>query len=138
MPKINRAPLKTCFAMVKMERKTNAIHKPKNTQPDLYRVDVDGKVIYTGGKNKSVDEELFELCALSGVKMDIDVFNIVIDLLRTNVNPNTILDVFKKMSNQQPQNIKSKSKADKVLMTKTSSETQSDKLSEQYKNVEVI
>ena len=124
-----------------MERRMNAIHKPKsNTQPDLYKVDADGKVIYTGGKNKSIDEELFELCALSGVKMDIDVFNIFIDLLRTNVNPNTIMDVLKKVSNHQQPNIKSaKIVADKVHVTKNSSDSSSnDKFNDQNKNVELL
>lgn len=86
-----------------MERKLNAFHKNKSrSQTDLqYKVTSDGKVISTGGKNKSVDDELFDMCALSGVKMDIDVFRIMIDLLRLNVNPNTLIDVLKKMANRR-------------------------------------
>ena len=85
-----------------MERKLNAIHKSKSrSQPDLYKVGVDGKVIHTGLRNKSIDDELFEMCALSGVRMDNDIFKIIIDLLRLNVNPNTLLEVLRKISNQR-------------------------------------
>jgi len=80
-----------------MERKLNAIHKTKSrSQPDLYKVGVDGKVI----KNRTPDDDLYELCALSGVTMDKEVFKLVIDLLRLNVNPNTMIEVLRKISNQ--------------------------------------
>ena len=73
-----------------MERKLNAFHKNKSkSQPDLYKAD------------KNTDEHLHELAMLSGVNMDKDVFNIVIDLLRLNVNPNTILDILRKMAQQK-------------------------------------
>ena len=84
-----------------MERKLNAIHKSKSkSQPDLYKVSADGKIVYTGGKSQNIDESLHELAGLSGIHMDKDVFNIVIDLLRLNVNPNTIMDVLRKMAQQ--------------------------------------
>ena len=52
-----------------MERKLNAFHKHKwRSQPDL------------GLPNMNIDNELHNLCALSGVKFDVDVFNIIIDL----------------------------------------------------------
>ena len=80
-----------------MERKLNAFHKSKSrSQPDLYKVTADGKLV--SGKNRSIDDELFHLCALSNVRFDVDVFKIMIDLLRLNVNPNTLLDVFRKMA----------------------------------------
>jgi len=74
-----------------MERKLNAIHKNKSkSQPDLFK-----------GGAKSTEDLLYELAALSGVNMDKDVFDIVIDLLRLNVNPNTILDILRKMAQQK-------------------------------------
>lgn len=75
-----------------MERKLNAIHKTKSrSQPDLYKDLI---------KNRTPDDDLYELCALSGVTMDKEVFKLVIDLLRLNVNPNTMIEVLRKISNQ--------------------------------------
>lgn len=102
-----------------MERKLNAIHKSKSkSQPDLYKVGADGKVIYTGGKSQNIDDQLHELASLSGINMDVDVFNIVIDLLRLNVNPNTILDVFRKMAQQR--GMKPSKSSDNISRTKKS------------------
>lgn len=73
-----------------MERKLNAFHKPKSkSQQDLFKGD------------KNIDDHLHELATLSGVNFDKEVFNIVIDLLKLNVNPNTILDILKKMAQQK-------------------------------------
>ena len=73
-----------------MERKLNAFHKNKSkSQTDLYKPD------------KNLDDHLHELATLSGVNINRDVFNIVIDLLRLNVNPNTILDIMRKMAQQK-------------------------------------
>merc|ERR1711931_71344 len=47
------------------------------------------------------DQELHHLCALAGVKFDPQVFELIIDLLRLNVNPDTLLDVLRKMSTQR-------------------------------------
>ena len=74
-----------------MERKLNAFTKHKwRSQPDLGQLN--------GSMN--IDYELHNLCVLSGIKFDIDVFQIIIDLLRLNVNPNTLLDVLRKMATQ--------------------------------------
>ena len=74
-----------------MERKLNAFTKHKwRSQPDLGQ--------QNGGIN--IDHELHNFCVLSGVKFDIDVFQIIIELLRLNVNPNTLLDMLRKMTTQ--------------------------------------
>ena len=71
----------------------NAFTKHKwRSQPDL-----------GGAANGGVfdaDRELHNLSLLSGVKFDYEVFKIVVDLLRLNVNPNTLLDVLRKMTMQ--------------------------------------
>ena len=79
-----------------IERKLNAIKKKSLSQPDIAKLGLDVKSY----KPKSVDDEIFELCALSGVKMDKEVFLLVIDLLRLNVNPNVMMDIFRKMCSQ--------------------------------------
>ena len=73
----------------------NAFTKHKwRSQPDL---GLGGSA--TGGVFDA-DRELHNLSTLSGVKFDYDVFKIIIDLLRLNVNPNTLLDVLRKMAMQ--------------------------------------
>ena len=83
-----------------------AVKAKSRSQPDLYKltVDVNTKTApYVASRVKTTDEELFEICSLSGVSLDIDVFKIILDLIRLNVNPNTIADVLKKMaSNKVP------------------------------------
>ena len=85
-----------------MERKLNAIHKTKSrSQPDLFKMGMDIRSSNSANRGRSTEDELYELCALSGLKMDIDVFKIIVDLLHLNVNPNTLLEVLKRLSNQQ-------------------------------------
>ncbi|XP_035690886.1 mitotic-spindle organizing protein 2B-like [Branchiostoma floridae] len=45
------------------------------------------------------EADLYELCNLAGITMDPHVFKIVLDLLRLNVAPMTILQVLKSMAN---------------------------------------
>eukprot|EP00794_Sanderia_malayensis_P013761 gene13761-15201_t len=72
--------------------------KKSRSQPDLYKVSVEVTKTSPYTRSKTIDEELFELCELSGVKMSKDIFDIILDLLRLNVNPNTIVDVTKRMT----------------------------------------
>ena len=85
-----------------MERKINAGTKHKwRSQPDLGA----GVPVPSGGGVDiyDTDRELHALSTLSGVRFDHEVFKIVADLLRLNVNPNTLLDVLRKMAMQSSQ-----------------------------------
>lgn len=53
--------------------------------------------------NFHVEQELFELCNLSGVTLDPDVFQIILDLIQINVSPNALVQVLKKMTKQGKQ-----------------------------------
>ena len=77
------------------------VKRKSRSQPDLFKVTVEATKTSGYSRNKSVDDELFEICQLSGVKMSQDVFKIILDLLRLNVNPNTISDVVKRMALQK-------------------------------------
>ncbi len=74
------------------------LKRKSRSQPDLYHVSLEASKTSPYSRSKTIDEDLFELCELSGVKMSKDVFDIILDLLRLNVNPNTIADVAKKMT----------------------------------------
>lgn len=50
--------------------------------------------------NFNVEQELYDLCNLSGVTLDPDVFQIILDLIQVNVSPNALVQVLKKMSKQ--------------------------------------
>ena len=43
----------------------------------------------------TVDHELYTLCKLSGFSINQDVFKIILNLLRANVQPNAIIQVLK-------------------------------------------
>ena len=77
------------------------VKRKSRSQPDLFKVTVEATRSSSFSRNKSIDDELFEICQLSGLKMSEDVFKIILDLLRLNVNPNTIADVLKKMTAQK-------------------------------------
>ena len=77
------------------------IKRKSRSQPDLFRVTVEASKTSSFIRNKSIDDELLEICQFSGLKMSQEVFNIILDLLRLNVNPNTIADVLKKMTAQK-------------------------------------
>ena len=77
------------------------VKKKSRSQPDLFRVTVETTKTSSFARKKSIDDELFEICQLSGLKMSEDLFKIILDLLRLNVNPNTIADVLKRMTSQK-------------------------------------
>ena len=60
--------------------------------PDVYKVTV------TRANAKSLDEELLELCNLSGVTLDPDVFKILLDLIKLNVPPTSLVHVMKQIA----------------------------------------
>lgn len=60
--------------------------------PDIYKVTV------TRTSSKSLDEELLELCNLSGVTLDADVFKILLDLIKLNVSPTSLVNILKKIA----------------------------------------
>lgn len=60
--------------------------------PDIYKVTV------TRTTSKSLDEELLELCKLSGVTLDADVFKILLDLIKLNVSPTSLVSILKKIA----------------------------------------
>ena len=78
------------------------IKRKSRSNPDLFKVTVESTKTSSYTRNKTIDDELFDLCELSGVKMSPDLFKIVLDLLRLNVNPNTIADVIKRMTSHKP------------------------------------
>ena len=47
-----------------------------------------------------MDQELYDLCNLSGVTLDSEVFQILLDLIKINVSPNALVQVLKKMTKQ--------------------------------------
>ncbi|XP_031574244.1 mitotic-spindle organizing protein 2-like [Actinia tenebrosa] len=59
---------------------------------DVYRVAL------TRMNPKTVDEELLEVCKLSGVKMDSEVFKIILDLIKLNVSPTALVQVLRKVA----------------------------------------
>ena len=60
--------------------------------------DINYKVSVTRVNAKSVDEELLELCNLSGVTLDRDVFKILLDLIKLNVPPTSLVSVLKQIA----------------------------------------
>ena len=78
------------------------LKRKSRSNPDLFKVTIESTKTSSYTRNKTIDDELFDLCELSGVKMSPDLFKIVLDLLRLNVNPNTIADVIKKMTSHKP------------------------------------
>lgn len=62
------------------------------SSPDIYKVSV------TRTSSKSLDEELLELCNLSGVTLDPDVFKILLDLIKLNVPPPSLVTVLKQVA----------------------------------------
>lgn len=60
--------------------------------PDIYKVTV------TRANAKSLDEELLDLCNLSGVTLDPDVFKILLDLIKLNVPPTSLVSVLKQIA----------------------------------------
>lgn len=63
-----------------------------NSNPEHY------KVTLTRLNSKSPEEELLDLCNLSGVTLDPDVFKIVMDLIKMNVQPTALVQVLKKIT----------------------------------------
>lgn len=59
---------------------------------DVYRVAL------TRMNPKTVDEELLEICKLSGVKMDSEVFKIILDLIKLNVSPTALVQLLRKVA----------------------------------------
>ena len=72
--------------------------------PDLYRANVsrNAERLKTKG-NFQAEQELYDLCNLSGVTLDPDVFQILLDLIQINVSPNALVQVLKKMTKQVSQ-----------------------------------
>ncbi|EDO44605.1 predicted protein [Nematostella vectensis] len=60
--------------------------------PDIYKVSLSRL------DAKSVDEELLEVCMLSGVKIDPDVFKILLDLMKTNVSPSALVQILRRIA----------------------------------------
>ena len=60
--------------------------------PDIYKVTV------ARTNPKTLDEELLELCKLSGVTLDADVFKILLDLIKLNVSPTSLVSILKKIA----------------------------------------
>lgn len=115
-----------------MDRKVNPLVKHKwRSQPDLVH-----------GGAADIDMELHKLCLLSGVRFNMDVFRIIVDLLRLNVNPNTLLDVLRKIATQSSMqnkdssisSIESKSKNRLSAGAETTSQFSSTPLTKHQKN----
>jgi hypothetical protein len=68
---------------------------------DLYRVNISrGAERPKPRGNFQVEQELYELSNLSGVTLDPEVFQILLDLIQINVSPNALVQVLKKMTKQ--------------------------------------
>lgn len=79
------------FVLVNTGVANLAMSRSKST-PDIYKVTV------TRTSSKSLDEELLELCNLSGVTLDADVFKILLDLIKLNVSPTSLVNILKKIA----------------------------------------
>jgi len=69
--------------------------------------------------NKTADEELMEICGLSGVKIDPEVFKILLDLIKLNVSPTALVQVLRKVA-------ASKGYGDETRTSKSLSSSQTD------------
>ncbi|XP_066272709.1 mitotic-spindle organizing protein 2B-like [Branchiostoma lanceolatum] len=67
---------------------------PQQAKSQTYNFMVLSKNILSGE-----EADLYELCNLAGITIDPHVFKIVLDLLRLNVAPMTMLQVLKSMAN---------------------------------------
>ena len=83
--------LKNFYLVRKPTKRIESMSRSKST-PDIYKVTV------TRTTSKSLDEELMELCNLSGVILDPDVFKILLDLIKLNVSPTSLVSVLKKIA----------------------------------------
>ena len=69
---------------------------------DIYRVNVSRGAERQKAKGSfQVEQELYELCNLSGVTLDSEVFQVLLDLIQINVSPNALVQVLKKMTKQR-------------------------------------
>ncbi|XP_019623654.1 PREDICTED: mitotic-spindle organizing protein 2-like [Branchiostoma belcheri] len=76
------------------------------TSPQLAKSQTYNFMVLSKNVLSGEEADLFELCNLAGITMDPHVFKVVLDLLRLNVAPMTILQVLKSMANSS---IKSRS-----------------------------
>ncbi|KAJ7387165.1 Mitotic-spindle organizing gamma-tubulin ring associated [Desmophyllum pertusum] len=83
------------------------------SSPDIYKVTV------SRTNAKSLDEELLDLCNLSGVTLDPDVFKILLDLIKLNVPPTSLVSVLKQIA--ATKGYRSETSAHSVLSAKLSS-----------------
>lgn len=83
---------KRCIVISKLVPLRFVAMSRSQSSPDIYKVSV------TRANAKSVDEELLELCNLSGVTLDRDVFKILLDLIKLNVPPTSLVSVLKQIA----------------------------------------
>lgn len=76
----------------KRDRSCHLNMSRSKSTPDIYKVTV------TRTNSKSLDEELLELCNLSGVTLDADVFKILLGLIKLNVSPTSLVSILKKIA----------------------------------------
>lgn len=67
-----------------------------NSNADNYKVKM--SLTRLSSTSKSQEDELLDLCNLSGVTLDPDVFKIVMDLIKMNVQPTALVQMLKKMT----------------------------------------
>lgn len=69
----------------------NYLINDSNTSKTTLSTSASGNVI----SPHTIDHELYALCKLSGFSINQDVFKIILNLLRANVQPNAIIQVLK-------------------------------------------
>ena len=79
----------------------------------------EGSVMRAGsgsGTNSEIFEELFDLCKMSGIKMDRKVYRILVELVKQNIHPDNILEMMEKMQENQTEQNKNENVTDEEIL----------------------